>query len=88
MPRMEKGGDAVPTDTDVIAVVRKEVKKREDSITSFTQANRTDLADKEKPSWNSCATIFPPQMPRKKSRRWCSRSSPRPARRARRRWAW
>ena len=46
---IEKGGaDSVPTDLEVLAVVRKEAKKREDSIASYTQASRPDLADKEK----------------------------------------
>ena len=46
---IEKGGaDSVPTDAEVITVVRKEAKKREDSISSFGQAGRQDLADKEK----------------------------------------
>ena len=44
---IEKGGaDAVPSDLEVLAVVRKEVKKREDSIASFTQGGRTEMADK------------------------------------------
>ncbi len=42
------GADGVLPDSDVIAVIRKELKKRQDSIESFTTANRTDLADKEK----------------------------------------
>jgi uncharacterized protein YqeY len=46
---IEKGGaDSIPTDVDVLAVVRKEAKKREDSIASYEQAGRTDLAAKEK----------------------------------------
>lgn len=45
---IEKGGaDFVPGDTEVVTVVRKEIKKRQDSIESFTKANRADLADKE-----------------------------------------
>ncbi len=45
---IEKGGaDFVPGDAEVITVVRRELKKRQDSIESFTKANRTDLADKE-----------------------------------------
>jgi hypothetical protein len=61
---IEKGGaDAVPDDADVITVVRKEVKKREDSITSFTQANRTDLADKEKAELEVLRHYLPAQMP-------------------------
>jgi uncharacterized protein len=60
---IEKGGaDAAPTDLEVIAVVRKEVKKREDSITSFTQAGRTDLADKEKKEHEFLKTFLPAQM--------------------------
>jgi len=42
------GADGVLPDSDVIAVIRKELKKRQDSIESFTSANRADLADKEK----------------------------------------
>jgi uncharacterized protein len=46
---IEKGGaDAVPTDADILTVLRKEVKKRQDSITSYLDAKREDLADKEK----------------------------------------
>jgi uncharacterized protein YqeY len=59
---LEKGADAVPADGDVVAVVRKEVKKREDSITSFTQANRTDLADKEKAELELLRLYLPAQM--------------------------
>jgi uncharacterized protein len=61
---IEKGGtDSVPTDTDVIAVVRREVKKREDSIASYTKAGRTDLADKEKQELVFLQTFLPAQMP-------------------------
>lgn len=46
---VEKGGaDTVLSDTDVVAVIRKELKKRADSIQSFEQAKRTDLVEKEK----------------------------------------
>jgi uncharacterized protein YqeY len=59
---LEKGADAVPSDTDVLAVIRKEVKKREDSIASFTQANRTELADKEKAELEFLRAYLPAQM--------------------------
>ena len=60
---IEKGGaDSVPSDADVLAVVRKEVKKREDSIASFTQAGRTDLADKEKTELEFLRAYLPAQM--------------------------
>jgi uncharacterized protein YqeY len=35
-------------DTMVIAIVDKLIKQRKDSVTAFEQANRNDLADKEK----------------------------------------
>jgi len=60
---IEKGGaDSVPTDADVLAVVRKEAKKREDSITSYSAAGRTDLADKEKQELEFLRTFLPAQM--------------------------
>jgi uncharacterized protein YqeY len=63
---LEKGADAVPADADVLAVIRKEVKKREDSIASFTQANRTDLADKETAQLEFLRVFMPAQMPQEK----------------------
>jgi uncharacterized protein YqeY len=64
---IEKGGaDSVPTDADVLAVVRKEVKKREDSISSYTKADRHDLADKEKQELEFLRTFLPAQLPPEK----------------------
>jgi uncharacterized protein YqeY len=62
----EKGADYVPADADALAVIRKEVKKREDSIASFTQAGRTDLADKEKSEIEFLRVYLPQEMPREK----------------------
>ncbi len=46
---IEKGGmNFVLADPDALAVVRKELKKRQDSIESFTKGNRPELAAKEK----------------------------------------
>jgi uncharacterized protein YqeY len=60
---IEKGGaDAVPTDADVVAVLRKEVKKREDSVTSFTQAGRPELAAKESAELAMLKEYLPAQM--------------------------
>ena len=60
---IEKGGaDSVPTDLEVLSVVRKEVKKREDSISSFTQAGRTEMADKEKREMEFLKTMLPAQL--------------------------
>jgi uncharacterized protein YqeY len=60
---IEKGGaDSVPTDLEVLSVVRKEVKKREDSISSFTQHGRTEMADKEKKEMEFLKTMLPAQL--------------------------
>lgn len=42
------GAEGELADTDALAVVRKEIKKRQDSVTSYEAANRADLADVEK----------------------------------------
>jgi uncharacterized protein YqeY len=60
---IEKSGvGAEPSDLEVLAVVRKELKKREDSITSFTQAGRDDLANKEKAEAEFLKTFLPAQL--------------------------
>lgn len=46
---IEKGGaDAELTDTEVTAVIRKQVKQRQDSITQYEENDRQELADNEK----------------------------------------
>jgi hypothetical protein len=46
---IEQGGaEARLNDTDALAVVRKEVKKRQDAVEGFTKGNRPELAAKEK----------------------------------------
>lgn len=46
---IEKGGaDAELDDTEISNVIRKEVKKRQDSIEQYEKADRPELADKEK----------------------------------------
>ena len=46
---IEKGGmNFVLSEPDALAVVRKELKKRQDSIESFTKGNRPELAAKER----------------------------------------
>lgn len=45
---IEKGGaDAELTDPEVVAVVRREVKKRQDSIEQYRAAGRAELAEQE-----------------------------------------
>lgn len=42
------GADGVLEDGDAIPVIRKEIKKRQDSVASYESASRQDLADHEK----------------------------------------
>jgi uncharacterized protein YqeY len=42
------GPDGSLTDQEVIAVIRKEIKKRQDSVASYESAKRQDLADAER----------------------------------------
>ncbi|MEO0416916.1 MAG: GatB/YqeY domain-containing protein, partial [Verrucomicrobiota bacterium] len=45
---IEKGGaDAELNDAEVVSVIRKEVKKRQDSIEQYNTAGRPELAEKE-----------------------------------------
>ena len=41
------GAPSEISETDAVAIVRKQIKQREDSVAQFTQAGRTELADKE-----------------------------------------
>jgi uncharacterized protein YqeY len=52
------------SDADVLGVIAKEIKQREDSIEAFTQGNRQDLADKEIAELNILKTYMPPQLTR------------------------
>lgn len=46
---IEQGGASVTlSDAEAIAIIRKQVKQREDSIMSFEQGGRPELAEKEK----------------------------------------
>ena len=45
--RIEKGKDAELTDDEVVQVLRRAVKKREESVEQYRPAGRADLADKE-----------------------------------------
>ena len=42
------GADAELNDADAVAVIRKQVKQRQDSIESFEKGGRADLVEKEK----------------------------------------
>jgi len=45
--RIEKGKEATLSDDEVIQVLRRAVKKREESVEQYRPAGRADLADKE-----------------------------------------
>ncbi len=56
------GAEGVASDEDVVAVVRREMKKRQDSIESYSKAARADLADKEKAEAAILAGFLPAAM--------------------------
>jgi uncharacterized protein len=56
------GADGVSTDEEVIVVIRKEVKKRQDSIESFEKAGRPDMAAKESAEKTFLETLLPAAM--------------------------
>ena len=55
----KEGLNFVLSDVDALAVVRKELKKRQDSIESFTKGNRPELAAKEKSEAEILETYLP-----------------------------
>jgi uncharacterized protein YqeY len=57
---IEKGGMQFElADADALAIVRKEMKKRQDSIESFTKGGRPELAAKEESEAKILATYLP-----------------------------
>ncbi|MGH8048745.1 MAG: GatB/YqeY domain-containing protein [Chthoniobacterales bacterium] len=57
---IEKGGaGTLLDDTEASAVIRKEVKKRQDSVESFEKAGRTELAEKEKSEIEMLSAYLP-----------------------------
>ncbi len=50
------------TDEDVLSVLRKSVKQRQDSIEQFKAANRADLADKENAELKIIESYLPQQL--------------------------
>ena len=60
---IQKGGAGyTASNADVLAVVQKEAKQRNDSIEQFTKANRQDLADKETRELEMLKKYLPEQM--------------------------
>src|SRR5438067_996658 len=52
------------SDEEVLAVIRRQVKQRKDSIEQFTKGGRSDLADNEKTELAILETYLPAQMSR------------------------
>lgn len=59
---IQKGAGYEATDEDVLAVIKKEVKQRKDSIEQFKIAGRQDLVDKETKELEILKTYLPAQM--------------------------
>jgi uncharacterized protein YqeY len=53
------GADAELGEVDAVAVVRKEIKKRQDSFEQFEKAGRTDLSEKEKSEIAALGNFLP-----------------------------
>jgi uncharacterized protein len=51
-------------DADILGVIAKEIKQREDSILAYKQGNRQDLVDKESAEMVILKTYMPQQMSR------------------------
>ena len=49
-------------DSEVISVVKKQIKQRQDSIEQFTKGNRPDMADKEIKELEILKTYLPPEL--------------------------
>lgn len=49
-------------DPEVVAVIKKQVKSRQDSIEQFTKGGRQELADKESKELEVLKTYLPPEM--------------------------
>lgn len=49
-------------DIDVIAVIKKQIKQRQDSIEQYEKGGRQDLADKEKEEYTILKTYLPEEM--------------------------
>jgi uncharacterized protein YqeY len=50
-------------DAEVVAVIKKQVKQRQDSIEQFTKGNRADLADKEIKELALLKAYLPEELP-------------------------
>ena len=51
------------SDADVIPVIKKQIKQRQDSIEQFEKGGRSDLVEKEKKELNILKSYLPAEMP-------------------------
>jgi len=56
-------------DAEIVAVIRKQIKQRQDSIEQFTKGNRQELADKEKKELEILKSYLPPELSEEEIRR-------------------
>jgi uncharacterized protein YqeY len=59
--KIEKKHESL-TDADVTAVIKKQIKQRQDSIEGFEKGGRTDLADKEKAELAILKSYLPEEL--------------------------
>lgn len=60
--QIEKKTESLP-DTEIVAIVQKEVKKRRDSVEQYTTGGRPELAAKEASEIVVLETFLPKQLP-------------------------
>jgi uncharacterized protein len=60
--KVDKRLEQIP-DEDVISVIKKQIKQRQDSIAQFKAGGRTDLADKEGKESAILKNYLPPEIP-------------------------
>ncbi|MFA4854688.1 MAG: GatB/YqeY domain-containing protein [Candidatus Omnitrophota bacterium] len=49
-------------DAEVVMVIKKQIKQRQDSIEQFTKGGRIEMADKEKKEWEILKAYLPPEL--------------------------
>jgi len=60
--KKSQSGSEQLTDDEVLPIISKEAKKRQESIEMFSKANRDDLADKEKLELKILSVYLPKQL--------------------------
>ncbi len=60
--RIEKKVEALE-DADVLAVIKKQIKQRQDSIEQYAQGGRADLVEKESAELSILKSYLPQEMP-------------------------